>query len=181
MGFKKLIDKYADILKRLPAERQDLAVKFAQDGFALVADRIQNNGISSEGDKFKLYSRNPIALWKYDNMRLPQGKLKKFKDDVRKGKTTSSYENFRKSFGFPTDKRTMTVTEDMWQSIEQVVTKHDINVTEVTIRAKDRKNQNKVNNNSRIVGGNILKFSDDEEDFLRELNAERIRNLFTGA
>jgi hypothetical protein len=177
-GLGKLAKKYAKILEQLPDDRQKLALIMAADAHALTANRIQNTGVDANDTKMKLYSRKPLPYWKLNESDFnAPSKIKKFKADAAKKKIEPTYENLRKSYGLPINKRTLTFDGDMWKSIEQVVTNHDQLITEVTIRAKDKVNQNKINSNSRIVGINILQFSEDEQEFIRESNEKRIKEL----
>lgn len=177
-GLGKMANKYAKILQAMPEDRQRLALIVAADAHALTSNRIQNNGIDANGDKMKLYSRKPLPYWKLNESDFnAPSKIKKFKADAGKKKIEPTYENLRKAYGLPTNKRTLTFDGEMWKSIEQVVTKHDETITEVTIRSKDNVNQNKINHNSRIVGINILQFGSDEQEFIRESNEKRIKDL----
>lgn len=177
-GLSKMAKKYAKILEELPKERQKLALIMAADAHALTAHRIQNTGVDAEGKKMPLYSKKffPYYLLNENSFNAPT-KIKKFKADVAKKKIEPTYENLRKAYGLPTDKRTLTFDGDMWKSIGFEVTNHDEKVTEVTIKAKDEFNQNKINWNSNKIGINILRFGDDEQELIRELNENRIKEL----
>lgn len=86
------------------------------------------------------------------------------------------YKAKRAAFGLPVDKRTHTFTGEMFKSIRPIVVEHTDLKTVVEIRANDRENQNKINENSRIVGSNILSLNDEEKNLLEELNVERVNN-----
>lgn len=179
MGIKKMIEKYSAIAKELPAQRQKLALIFAHDAHAITAARVQNQGKDSSGSKMKGYSDRPFNLGKLNpNDFNSPSRIIKFKKDAAKKKNNGSYKALREAYGLPVDRRTLTFDGDMWKSIEQVVTAHDEFLTIVEIRAKDKTNQDKVNNNSRIVNSNILKFGKEERELLKELNAERVRNVY---
>jgi hypothetical protein len=177
---RDLAQKYAEIIKQLPQERQKNALRIAADAHALTAMRIQNEGTDATGKKMKLYSKKPNPKWwaLNPNSFTAPGKIKRFKDKVEKGEIEPTYENLRKEYGLPIDKRTLTFQGNMWASIKFDVTKHDTNITEVTIRAKDKENQIKVASNSKIVGINILKFGDDEAELIQDLNRERLKRIY---
>ncbi len=90
-----------------------------------------------------------------------------------------AYKAKRKSLGLPVDKRTHTFTGDMFKSTRPIIVEHSLTRTVVEIRANDRKNQNKLNENSKIVGTNILKLNDEEKNLLEELNLERIQKVMS--
>ena len=175
---KQMITNFKRIVSDLPETRQKLALIMAADAHALTADRIQNTGVNSRGEKMRLYSENPfnLGLLNPTDFNAPS-KVEKFKKDASKGKNNGSYAALRRAYGLPTDKRTLTFDGDMFKSIEQVVTEHDNDKTIVSIKAKDRANQNKVNWNSGMVASNILSFGDDEKELIRELNKKRIKEL----
>lgn len=177
-GIRDLINKYTKIVNDLPAERQKLALIYAHDAFGLVADRIQNDGIDARGTKMKPYSERRINLSKLNpNEFNAPTKIIKFKEDAKKGKNNGSYSALRKAYGLTTAKRTLTFDGDMFNSIEQTVTYHDEYKTIVEIRAGNAEEQKKVDNNSRIVGINILAFGKNEQEYLADLNKERVQKL----
>lgn len=144
-GLKTLLNKYANKAEQLAENRQKEARLICADMFALVANRLQNEGIDSKGRKFKLYS--------------------------------GAYAAKRKSLGLPIDKRTHTFTGSMLISVRPIVVEHTLTKTVVEIRANDRKNQDKINENSKIVGSNILSSNEEERALLEELNLERIQRI----
>ena len=143
-GIKTLLKKYAGKGEYIAANREKESLIISKDMWALVARRLQNQGIDKDGNKFKLYS--------------------------------GKYEAKRKAFGLPIDKRTHTFTGDMFKSIRPIVVSHSLTRTVVEIRANDRKNQDKINENSKIVGKNILSLNQEEKNLLEELNLERLQN-----
>lgn len=176
---KQMITNFQRIVSNLPETRQKLALIMASDAHALTADRIQNTGVNARGEKMPLYSQNPLPLFYFDdagNKRSPS-KLAKFKKDAQAGKNNGSYDAFRKAFGNPTDKRDLTFTGDMWKSIIIEVDEHTPTKTIVSVRSKDRANQDIVNYNSKRVKSNILAFSKDEKELIKKLNLKRIENL----
>ena len=60
-GLKTLLNKYANKAEELAENRQKEARLICADMFALVANRLQNEGIDSKGRKFKLYSGDYAA------------------------------------------------------------------------------------------------------------------------
>lgn len=144
-GLKTLLNKYANKAEQLAENRQKEARLICSDMFALVANRLQNEGIDSKGRKFKLYS--------------------------------GTYAAKRKSLGLPIDKRTHTFTGSMLISVRPIVVEHTLTKTVVEIRSDDRKNQDKINENSKIVGINILSSNEEERALLEELNLERIQRI----
>jgi hypothetical protein len=64
MGLKELSTKYQNIAKELAESRQRNGLLIASDGFALVANRVQNTGVDMDGQKMPLYSEGYKALRK---------------------------------------------------------------------------------------------------------------------
>jgi hypothetical protein len=144
-GLKTLLNKYSKKAEELAAERQKEALIISKDMYALVTRRLQNEGVDSKGNKFKLYS--------------------------------VGYKAKRRALGLPIDKRTHTFSGDMFKSTRPIIVEHNLNRTVVEIRANDRKNQDKLNENSKIVGTNILSLNHEEKNLLEELNLERIQKV----
>jgi len=61
MAIQDLVNKYTAILNDLPKEREKIALTIANEGKALAASRIQNEGINSDGQKMPLYSKKAKA------------------------------------------------------------------------------------------------------------------------
>jgi hypothetical protein len=182
-SLRDLAQKYSEIIRKLPDERRNQALRMASDAHALTANRIQNRGEDATGNKMKLYSKKPNPKWYALNpsdFGAP-GKITKFKKKVAKKEIEPTYENLRKEYGLPIDKRTLTFQGQMFASIGFKVTEHNKYFTEVTIAAKDEKNKTKVAANSRIVGINILKFGDQEAKMINRLNTERVNKLYKDA
>ena len=177
-GIRDLINKYSKIANDLPEQRQKLALVYASDAFSMVADRIQNDGIDARGNKMKPYSEKKINLSKLDpTLFNAPSKIIQFKKDAKEGKNNGSYSALRKAYGLTISKRTLTFDGTMFASIEQKVVYHDEFKTIVEIRASNDKDQIKVDQNSKIVGINILAFGKTEQDLLSDLNKERIQKL----
>jgi hypothetical protein len=172
-GIQDLINKYTRILAELPIEREKIALTIANEAKALAASRVQNEGKNSKGGKMPLYSDKPLPLYYFGNSN-NQGAVAKFKKDVTDGKAVSSYETFRRYHGMPTDKRTTTFTGDMWKDVHVEITEKTATKTEVTIKARSQRNQNKLNWNSKTANTNILSLSDEERKLINEAHQEMI-------
>lgn len=177
-GLANLINKYTIIAKELPEQRQKLALVYAHDAHAITANRIQNTGTDARGTKMKSYSKRPFN-WSSlnENKFNAPSKIKKFKKDAAEKKNNGSYEALRQAYGLPTNIRTLTFDGTMFKSIDFTVTYHDEFKTIVEIRANSKEQQLKVDQNSRILGINILAFGKGEKEFLADLNKERIQKL----
>lgn len=179
MSYKALSEKYAKIILALEAERENTAMVMAHDAHALTAARIQEKGENAQGAKMALYSQNPLPLFFFNEAAYnAPGKVRAFKDKVKKGQVKSSYHEFRKSYGLPVNRRTLTFDGNMFKDIAPKVTKKDKSMVEVTVMAKSKENQNKVDWNSRMVGVNILQFGEDEKKLIRKLNEQRIQKAY---
>ena len=177
-GIRNLINKYKKIAEDLPEQRQKLALIYTADAFDLVQDRIQNDGIDARGNLMKKYSERPFNWSKLNPTEFnAPSKVEAFKKDAKAKKNNGSYSTFRKAYGLTTSKRTLTFDGTMFASIEQYITYHDEFKTIVEIRASNAKEQMKVDQNSRIVGINILAFGKAEQDMLSDLNKERIKEI----
>lgn len=179
-GLRNLIDKYTTIAKELPKQREKLALIYAHDAHAITANRVQNTGTDARGNKFKKYSERPFNWSKLNETDFnAPAKIRRFKKDAKEKKNNGSYRALREAYGLPTNIRTLTFDGAMFKSIDFTVTYHDEFKTIVEIRANNKENQLKVDQNSRIVGINILAFGKDEREFLAELNKERIQKLLS--
>jgi len=180
-GLKNLINKYKFIAKTMPEERQKEALVMANEGLALVLERL-GEGIGADGVKFPPYSTKVFPWWLLDSDDFnSSSKVKAFKKKAKKSAKkdksdtkNQSYKAFRKAYGVPTDKRTHTLDGDMLRSVHAVIESHDKYKTSVTIKSKDDLNQNKLNWNSNRVGISLLKWSKSEQELISELNRERV-------
>lgn len=177
-GIRNLLNKYINILKQIPEDRKTNALIMGNDALALTVDRLINQGVGANGEKFKTYSKREFKyfLVKPSDFNA-SSKVSKFKKDARAKKIVGSYENMRKYAGLPIDKRTHSFNGDMLKSIFASIESHNIFRTVVILKAKDKENQNKVNWNSNKVGQNILSWSKAEKELVKELNEDRKRNL----
>ena len=177
-AFKSIFNTYTRVAEQLAQDRRETAVIIALDVFALVADRVQNDGIGSDGVKFPLYSQIPGPYWLLNPSNFNSStKITKFKKDARKGRNNGSYHALRKAYGLPVDKRTLTFDGDMWKSVVAVVVTHTDVLTIVELRAKDEINQKKINYNSRQLGISIISFSKSDKEIISEMNVERVQRL----
>lgn len=87
------------------------------------------------------------------------------------------YAAFRKAYGLPIDKRTLTFTGDMWSSVRPEVIEHNEKRTVVETKARDTENQAKVNYNSKIVEISILAPDKQERQLITDANQERIDKI----
>jgi len=179
MGYKELSAKYARIIQALEASRESEAMIMASDAHALTAARIQEEGKDWKGAQMPLYSQNELPLFFFNeaNYNAP-GKVKAFKDRAKAGKVKSSYHEFRKSYGLPVNKRTLTFDGNMFKDIAPKVTKKEKTSIECTVMAKSSENQDKVNWNSRMVKENILQFADAEKKLIGKLNMIRLKKAY---
>lgn len=178
-GLNKLADKYAKMIKAINDDRDNFAMVTAKDAHALTALRIQEQGKDADEAKMPLYSRSKLKYWLINPTKFTApGKIKKFKEDAEKGKNDGSYHALRQSYGLPTNKRTLTFDGNMFKSIIQKITKRNKVMTEVTIMAGDQENQKKVAANSKIVGKNILQFSEKEKESVKAASKKRFERLY---
>ncbi len=175
MGISDLINKYSNMLKELPAERQRVALEIGNNAKALISSRVQNEGLNDKNEKFPLYSKNPLPLNYFVSSN--KGADTRFKKDVNKGVISSSYENYRKYHGLPTDKRTTTFTGDMWKDVIAEITLQTETTTEVTISARSKHNQDKINSNSKYAKANILSLTLEEEALINEVHKKSVENF----
>lgn len=176
MTLKDLTISYQNKIKLLEVSRKENALVIAGDYTALIINRVQNQGESSDGSKFKKYSDNPLPLFFFGDGN-SKTKADRFKKDVKKKKTEPSYENFRQYLGLPTDKRTLTMTGDMFKSIRPEILEHNDFVTIVEIKARDKFNQDKVNWNSGELGISIISANQVEKQMVENANKKRVETI----
>jgi hypothetical protein len=176
MKLKDKANQYKEFAKAFAASRSKEGLLIAMDATALMIDRIQSKGTGSDGKKFKLYSDNEIPTFFFEYKNAPT-KVESFKKKVAKGKAKSSYKAFRSHLGLPIDKRTLTLTGDMFSSIRSTIESDQNNVTIVVIKANDRFNQDKINWNSGILGLSIIGLNKGEKALITKAQKDRFNKL----
>jgi hypothetical protein len=178
MGFKALSISYGKKAALLAKDRQKEALVMGSDGHALTANRIQNEGVGSDGQAFKKYSQKRMPYWLLNpNNFNAAGKINNFKKAAKEGKNNASYSALRSAYGLPTDKRTLTFDGSMFKSIGVTVESHDALQTTVVIKANNEEQQDKVNFNSAQLKTNILEFGATEKALIKAMNLERINKV----
>lgn len=178
MRLSDLSRNYASKIKELEETRKSNALVIAGDYTALIVNRVQNQGVGSNGVKFGKYSQKPLPLFFFGDGN-SKTKADRFKNAVKKKKVEPTYENFRQYLGLPIDKRTMTMTGDMFASIRPEIIEHNEFVTIVEIKAKDKFNQDKVNWNSGDLGISIISANESEKQMVSVANKKRVDEVLS--
>jgi hypothetical protein len=176
MDLKEAGQNFKKFAAAIAANRKKEAILICQDATALMINRLQNKGTNSEGNKFKLYSDNPLPIFYFQYKNAPS-KVESFKKKVKEKKTEPTYKSFRSNLGLPTDKRTHTLTGDMFGSIRPEIESHDDEKTVVVIKANDRLNQDKINWNSNLMGLSIIGLNKGEVELITAAQRERLNKL----
>lgn len=179
-NFKALAEGLKAKLALLNETRADRAYIMLADSFELISLRIQNTGINSDGAKMPPYSTTPSFYAAFLDPSNFNGtaKIKKFKDDFKKGKNTGSYAELRKAYGLPTDKRTLTFDGAMFNSIRPVVKVLDDTTVEVYLDGTDDLTRKKIRGNNKNAKTNILSLSEDERILITKANQTRLAKIF---
>lgn len=168
--------KIANGLKDFIENREKDALIISNDYTALIIDRLINEGVGSDNQKFPLYSQREIpSNYFADGNRA--GAAKRFaKTDQPK-----TYENWRKFNGLPIDKRTHSFTGDMLKSVRPIVVDRNDNEIVVDIQPNDSENKDKIRWNSSRLNTNLLAPTFDEIQFVDDANEQRIEKYFNFA
>jgi len=180
MTFSEYKNELKGKIETMIAERQKFALIASGDLVAMIADRLTNDGVDADKNKFPSYSENELPLFYFKGQKTNRsGAYDSFEKKVRKG-LVSSYKNWREHNGLPTDKRTHVFTADMIKSIRpEVIEDTDVR-TVVEIKSRKDDLQKRLNWNSNRMGISLIKPTEDEKLFVEELNTERFRKiLFT--
>jgi len=176
--FTDMVNKYSKIAKDLPAIRLKLAIDAANDGLALVVERLQEHGEGAEGQKFERYSEAMMPYWLINpNNYKGAGKVARFKKNAAAKRNNGSYRALRQAYGLPTNKRTFTFEGDMLLSLEVFVESHTEGKTTVVTKSRSREEQDKINWNSGMVDSNILSYNKEEIEFISQANLKRVQKL----
>lgn len=167
--------KIANAIKEIAETREKNALIYANELIALVNDRLESKGIDSDGVKFPGYSDRPLAWDKAVNVILNSNRPSAAKS-IKPGKI--SYKELRKLIGLPTDRRTHVFTGNMLKSIRPEIVKNDQSITIVEIKSSSKELQERLNKNSERMKTNLLSPNDQEVEFLKESNRQRIQNIF---
>lgn len=144
---------FADLLQKIKAhiiaERERNALLVANDATAMIADRVQRQGLNAQGSTFGTYS--PFT--------------QKIKQQT--GRTRPPYPNIN-----------FTQTAQMWKSIKPIIKASGGQVTSIEIDSTDSTNQAKLEKNVRRFGP-ILQLSDKEIQMIRQTILMRYRDMFS--
>jgi hypothetical protein len=177
MGISDIANRYSAAIKRVIENQDRLGLGYGENHIALVNNRLEKDGTGFDGIKFPKYSDNPLPLFFFYGKSNRSSAYESFTKKVTKGKVVSSYSEWRKHNGLPTDRRTFVFTGDMLASIRSEVSATPEGMVTITIQSPDSFNRNKVEWNQNKVGKPILKATDDEREKLMKAYTIDIRNL----
>lgn len=178
-AYRQIIEDLKNKLIELENTRAESAMIMMSDALELVALRIQNTGVNSEGAKMPPYSKTPsfyAAFLDPAKFNAPS-KIKKFKEDYRKGKNTGSYEELRKAYGLPLD-RTLTFDGSMFNKIKPILDLSEDGIVVIYLGGTDELTKNKIKGNIRNAKTNFLALSEDEQKLVNSANLRRIKKIF---
>lgn len=179
-NFKALAEDLKAKLALFNETRIERAFIMMSDSFELIALRVQNTGVNAAGSKMPPYSTTPsfyAAFLDPTNFNAPS-KIKKFKEDYKKGKNTGSYKERRQAYGLPAEFRNLTFDGAMFNSIRPVVKALEEGIVEVYLDGTDELTRKKIAGNIKNAKTNFLSLSDEEKDLLNKANRKRLATIF---
>jgi hypothetical protein len=177
MTFSEYKEQLKQKVQQMQEDRQKFSMITAMDLTALIADRLTNDGVDGNNNKFPDYSKFAIPTYYFNQQRTNRsGAYDSFKEKVKKG-TVSSYENWRKHNGLPVDRRTHVFTGDMLKSLRPEIIEDSRTKTVVEIKSRKKDLQDRLNWNSSRMGVSLLLPTSDEADFVEQLNNDRFRKI----
>ncbi len=193
MAIFNSISAYIEVLRQrraqIIAERRKAALQIGVEAIALVKLRIQTTGKNAENEQFKGYSTNAILVGSssFDNQSNAKkifGKRKNKKADwvtlpsgARLQVLVGGYKKLRELDGYQAGYVDFTRTGEFWRSIAAQIESEDNERTLVIIKARDEKNQAKLDSFA-TKRGNILLLTSEEQEILNEISANRILKIF---
>jgi hypothetical protein len=178
--FKQIAEDLKQKLIQLEQTRIDRAFILMSDAYELIVLRVQNTGVNADGSKMPGYSTTPSFYAAFLDPSNFNGtaKIKKFKDDYKKGKNTGSYKEQRKAYGLPSEFRNLTFDGAMFNSIRPIVKLTDTNVVEVFFDGTDELTRKKIAGNIKNAKTNFLRLNEEEREILSKANRARIAKIF---
>jgi hypothetical protein len=173
MSFINLKRRLSDQIKDLRENRERDGLNIAGELTGLIIDRLVNDGISGDNNKFPLYSERPLNPTKFKD-----GNRAGAADKFRKSDLIKSYKNWRQFNGLPVDRRTHNFTGDMLKSIRPEVLSNSGDILVIEIKARDPENAKKLEQNSERMGISLLKSTSDEKEFVNDANRLRLQKYF---
>ena len=158
------------LLTELPRINESIA----KNAYALIRDRIINEGKKGDGSSLGKYSDTELPLFFYKGKSLNAGGEKAI-EKAKKERRGLSYEDFREANNRPTDHKTFNFSGQMWRDIDVIKQQVQGGVIITTVGAKNtiaRTSGNKTIDTDTIMeglrdqSGDFLAVSQSEEDLL---------------
>lgn len=157
----------------------------ALNAYALVRDRIINDGVTGTGKSLGQYSETPLPLFFYTGKSLNAGGDAAIAN-AKKNHVGLSYKDFREANNRPTDHVTLNFSGDMWGDIG--VVKNIVSGTKIVTvigakNTKNRKSGNKSVTTDDIMDGlfehygDFLEVNDKEESLLAQTYDAKLQQL----
>jgi len=166
-------------IAELNASRLDETTRIMSDDLALVASRVINKGLRSDGSSTGTYSKSvvpsPFYIPKLTRMNFTNP-IKKLKDIQKTHGWFFSYETFRKETGRPTGFKNFSLSGKMWKGIKALIV--GANSTSVTyVIDSDDPEASKLIAFNTAQFGPFLEQSAEERALISKLNRIRVLNV----
>lgn len=183
MSLNAIAKKFDTLIKVIDSERQRDLMLISLDAKAMVADRVQNEGLDSNSTALPKYSDAGVPAYLLYNKLKPGGS--KIGDDYKKiGAKYGgivSHKDVRQNYGLPTNKTTLTYTGEMWRDIGPVVTNKTKDTVTVQIKGLTSDSQDKLEWNTARYG-DFLALTNEEQGIIRasafERRTKQIKKIF---
>lgn len=146
-------EQFIEVLERVKAaiqdRREEIAIGIASDATALIAQRVQGQGLNAQGSTFGVYS--PFT--------------QQFKQDTNRTRAPFPNINF-------------TQTAEMWKSIKPIAISSNGEIQRIAIGTQDPTQEAKLRKNVNRFG-EIIELSDQEIQMIRLTVFQRFRAIFS--
>ena len=178
MSYLVHADNIKKAIKELRDTRLEETGKIMHDDLALVASRVINRGLLSDGSSTGTYSDAKVPYWfhgsgEYMKKNAAFDIKKKQKESLKKDGYFSSYKQWRAINNRPTAFKTFSFTGNMWKKIRALMIENSQEVTSYVIGSDDPEVEKVIAFNT-AQSGDFLMQSDEERSLLTKLNRQRV-------
>lgn len=170
MDLHDAIHAFDDLISNYDDEIAILMEMSANNGFALVSNRIQSEGIAG-----KSYSTNKLPTYYFQDKELNAGGRSLIVSAKKSGEGID-YKSWREANGLQTTFIDLSYTNRMWQDIGIIATFKTGDSYTVTVGGKDQETKDKLDWNTQRFG-DFLALDAKEEEIIKEMNEKGFNEI----
>lgn len=182
-GLRDLSNKMRALISLIDAERERDLILIAKDTKALVANRVQNDGVDSDKQPLPKYSTSGVPAYLLFNKEKPNGAKigEDYKKIDKKFGPLVSYKEQRDYYGLPTSKTTLTYTGKMWNGIDVWTASKTADIVTVHIGGTTEESKDRLAWNTGRYG-DFLQPTSEEQGIIQaaafERRSKQIKKIF---